>query len=328
MMSDRIAPWTVAALGAFILLGCRARKATVNQQASPAASASGAGTVIQPVALHSVLAAAAQVAPSAVAAVETPRRTKPPRVEMVSDKTGVHCMSRVCQVGSETCCRTTDEGMCVSSVRPGPADDAQPLVSQIEACNAKKLPFAIDTIARCDESIDCGEAEACCAQFIYGGMEASLCVPIKKKGLSPCGWHEVCVESSSCRTPGAVCVNGACQKPVASLPCGDTNCTAPNNVCCLDGTRCGLPTDCPTGCLRCAHPDDCLKGQFCEVSFLGTQCTGQVAWGAATSVCDSDKDCRGLELCKPAHCVPSKFSGIKQCHCESSSLPAVPTLPN
>jgi hypothetical protein len=318
-MSYRIIPWTSVALLALALLGCRARKATVKPQASPAASASGAKTVIQPGALYSVLASAAQVAPSAAVAVETPRRPKLPQVEIVSDRTRVHCMSGVCQVGRETCCRTADEGICVSSVKPGPADDAQPLVSQVEACNAKKPPFALDTIARCDESIDCGEAEACCAQFLYGGMEANLCVPIRKKDLSPCGWHEVCVESSSCRTAGAVCVNGACQKPVASLPCGDTSCTAPNNVCCLDEMRCGLATDCPSGGLHCAHPGDCLKGQFCEASFLGTQCTGQVAWGAATSVCDSDKDCRGVEPCKQARCVPSKFSGIKRCDCESKS---------
>jgi hypothetical protein len=190
----------------------------------------------------------------------------------------------------------------------------------VDACNAKKLPFAVDTIARCDESIDCDESEICCAQLLYGGLEANLCVPTGQDGPA-CEWHELCVESSSCRMPGAVCVNGACQKAVPSVPCGDATCAGPKSVCCLEPMRCGAATECPTNAIRCSRRDDCLKGQSCEISFLGTQCTGQVAWGAASIVCESDEDCRDLPQCKRARCAPSSFPRIGRCDCEPKGSP-------
>ncbi len=318
-MSCRVTKLTFASFCVLAQIGCRAPKATKETDAGPASSISVAEGSAKPAALLSILAPFASAAPSSSITVDAPKAPKAPKVEAVSGKTRIHCVTATCEVGKETCCHGSEEGVCVSTVKPGPDDETQLLASQIDACNPRKLPLELDTIARCDESIDCSDTEACCAQFLYGGTEAILCVPIEQQYQSPCEWHEVCVEGSTCRAPGSVCVNGACQKQVTSLPCGGTNCTLPKNVCCLDEMRCGLASDCPVGGLHCAHNSDCLKGQFCEMSVLGTQCTGGVAWGNATIVCERDKDCRDVDSCKKPRCVPSKYPGIKNCDCESNS---------
>ncbi len=243
---------------------------------------------------------------------------EPVESKPISDPAHIHCGQKICQVGKETCCGgdTDDAGDCVATVPPGKGDKMQLLASQIEACEKASLPTS--TLARCDESLDCRKNEACCEDYLYSGASANFCVTIKRPDRSPCKRNEVCIEGSPCRAPGSVCINGTCQKVVASLPCGTATCTPPNNVCCLDEMRCVAPSECRVGALHCAHHSDCLKGQFCEISTLGTQCTGGITWGVAGSVCDKDADCGPDVFCnkKKPRCLPSEYPGIRNCDCE------------
>jgi hypothetical protein len=252
--------------------------------------------------------------------IET-RSTQPLEFKRVSDATRVQCGNHSCLVGQETCCgNTTDKtdtgAACVATVPPGKGDHVQLLASQIEACEQAKLPTS--TLARCDESRDCRNNEACCENYLYSGAGANFCVPIQQPSRSPCPINEVCIEGSPCRAPGSVCINGTCQKVVGSLPCGTATCTPPKNVCCLDAMSCAAPSECRVGALHCAHHSDCLKGQFCEISVLGTQCTGHIAWGVAGSVCEKDADCGPDVFCKQnkPRCLLSEFPGVRYCGCE------------
>jgi hypothetical protein len=243
-----------------------------------------------------------------------------PRLTPVSDEQRIYCGNTTCRVGDESCCSDGELSVCVPTVRPRPDDNAQPLASQIEACRHTTPPMEVANIARCDESIDCRSGEACCARSLFPGADANLCVPIKKKDRSPCELHEVCVKDSSCRAPGSGCVAGTCRKPVSKLPCGDAECTAPKSVCCLESMRCALASECHGAALECAHNSDCLKGQYCEISAVGTTCTGQIAWGNAGSVCERDEDCSVIsDICKKPVCTPSEFRGIKNCDCGLSA---------
>ncbi|HEY5956650.1 MAG TPA: hypothetical protein VIV60_08860, partial [Polyangiaceae bacterium] len=236
----------------------------------------------------------------------------------ISDPEHIHCGPKRCVVGTETCCGSSEPSQsgCVPTIPPGKGDKVQLLASQIEACERAQLSTSM--LLRCDESLDCRKNEACCEHFLYGGASASFCVPIKRPDRSPCQTVEICIEGSPCRAPGSACINGTCQKVVTSLPCGMATCAPPNNVCCLDEMRCVAAGECNVGALHCAHHSDCLKGQFCEVSAVGTQCTGSIAWGVAGSVCDKDADCASAILCnqKKPRCVPSEYPGIRYCDCE------------
>ena len=292
-----------------------------HKQSDPAAARKGANAAQTAAAASQVTATAAAVQSAPIASnVAAASMPSVPPLTPVSDKQRIYCQRTTCRVGEQSCCSDGELGVCVPTVPPRPGDKVQPLDSQIEACSHATPPVDVNNIARCDESVDCRDGEACCSRGLFGGAGVDLCVPIKNKLQSPCEWHEVCIDDASCRTPGSVCIARTCRKPLAKLPCGDTECTAPRSVCCLEQMRCMPASECHSAALECAHHSDCLKGQSCEISAGGTACTGRIAWGNAGSVCDRDAECGVIsDICKKPVCVPSEHRGIKQCDCADNA---------
>jgi hypothetical protein len=190
------------------------------------------------------------------------------------------------------------------------------LATQLMACESAELRYSLSEISRCDESADCAQGEVCCSMFLFGGASASLCVRAPAPDESPCDFAERCYPGSPCATRGARCVAGYCEKPVANLPCGDAVCSGEKSVCCGDPPRCAPSAECEDRGLRCARPSDCLPGNHCQLTMMGTRCTGMLNLANARVVCESDSDCpRQSVVCKTMRCVPSEHPKIKSCVC-------------
>ncbi len=227
------------------------------------------------------------------------------------------CEAARCKAGSESCCVFSDTGVCIASVPTGPNDNVQVLAAQIDACNELKQKYSLTEIRRCDESTDCGKGEACCGTFMYGGASADVCVPIKDPKRSPCDFSELCVSSSTCRAPGAECIDGLCKKAV-TLSCGNQRCTGAKSACCGDPPSCREPSGCESGTprYRCTSSKDCLAGEHCQLQVLGSLCTNYVDTANSRRTCTTTRDCGGGDaFCKRYVCKDSEVPGIKACEC-------------
>jgi hypothetical protein len=223
-----------------------------------------------------------------------------------------------CASGKETCCAAGSEGACVASVGPGPNDKVQALASQIEQCSKTPHVTSLDRVARCDESADCAENETCCSQFLTSDTVSAFCLPRDKAGSAVCDFAELCIVGAGCRTPGAACVEGACQKPVKRLDCGKAACSGDKSACCGDPPDCRTPEGCGATIprYRCAHPSDCLAGEHCQSSATGSYCARLVDSANAAVVCDTDADCpKESGFCRTMSCVAGPQLAIKICQC-------------
>lgn len=258
--------------------------------------------------------AAAPTAPDAGGDADTGAAAALPRE---SNPDSFACEATRCKAGSESCCVFSDTGRCVANVPPGPNDKVQLLAAQSEACNQPPSEYSLTEIRRCDESIDCAKGEACCGTFLFGGASADLCVPIKDPKRSPCDFSEICVNSSTCRVPGAECIDGMCKKAV-TLSCATERCSGAKSACCGDPPSCREPSQCEAGVprYRCTSAKDCLPGEHCQLQILGSLCTNFVDTANARRACETTRDCGGGDaFCKRYVCKDSGIPGIKACEC-------------
>jgi hypothetical protein len=226
------------------------------------------------------------------------------------------CGTAACVVGKESCCTDGAVDTCVPTVPPGEGDKVQLLASQIEVCGEAHLPHAISGIKRCGDAADCRKAEACCVELMFSGATATVCKPVPRSGASPCGIEEAC--TSSCKAKGAACVEGVCQKPVAALRCDGATCSADKPVCCGSPPKCRTAAECPDPPrYACSGPRDCLAGEHCASSVIGTRCTRLMDAANTEVVCDVDRDCP-RDACDGrarARCAASPGLWFKTCAC-------------
>jgi len=261
-------------------------------------------------------ATATATATAAAVAVDAGPDAPPAPLPRLSDSKLVGCLAQRCKVGSESCCVYSNEGDCVASVPPGPNDKVQVLASQLEACNATKHDYSLTEIRRCDESSDCARGEACCSMFMFGGASADLCVPFKTPGRSPCDFVEICIDDSTCRTSGSMCIDGACRK-ATTLTCGGKRCSGDKGACCGDPPSCRAPADCEHGAprYRCTSPKDCLPGEHCQFAIVSTTCTNFVDIANTRTVCDTSADCPKSDMFCKRYACKAEQHGIKTCQC-------------
>ncbi|MCC6213480.1 MAG: hypothetical protein IT376_01310 [Polyangiaceae bacterium] len=229
----------------------------------------------------------------------------------------VECGASRCRAGVESCCFFASGGACVASVAPGVDDASQLLASQLAACEQAPHEYSLTEIRRCDESSDCPAGQACCGRFLFGGAAAALCEPLGSPGPAACELAERCRVTETCRTPGSVCDDGACRRPV-SLTCAGLACPASAAACCGEAPACRAPDACPPHepRYRCAAPVDCLPGEHCALSAFGSVCTAFVDLANTRRVCATAADCGGGDpLCARYECAPSEVPGVLACRC-------------
>ena len=250
-----------------------------------------------------------------VAPAATPQETPLPPAPSGEAPRTFACGKARCRLGKETCCSDGDDGVCVPSVAPGPDDKTQLLASQIVACDAAGLRYALASVARCNRSADCGTGEYCCDQFLYGGASAQLCLK-SDSHANPCEYGELCGDGGACRSAGAACVEGRCRKPLASMQCGEATCSGAS-VCCGEPPACVSPAQCKGPRYECMHPADCLAGEHCASGVLGTTCVGVFDLANTAVVCDSDADCpANTMLCQgKLKCTPASVPHLETCVC-------------
>jgi hypothetical protein len=115
---------------------------------------------------------------------------------------------------------------------------------------------------------------------------------------SSCGIVERCV--STCRANGAACIDETCRKPLAKLRCGKATCAGDKPACCGVPAGCRADADCRNQGeprYRCAVPSDCLEGEHCARTAMGTHCTRLLDPANAGVVCEREKDCP-KDLCQ------------------------------
>ena len=260
-------------------------------------------------------------APDAAADASTKPDAPPAAPPVGSTAEYFRCGSSKCKAGSETCCGAGKAGVCVPS---SPYDEPQGkpgyFKTQFEVCDKEtvaKTGFSMSHVDRCDESIDCGKGEVCCDQFLFSGGTLGECTKLPPGGATPCDYGERCIESSTCKLPGSVCVEGYCRKPVPNLACGGAPCSGTTPVCCGD------PLGCQSKCedykrILCAKRSDCLAGQDCVMTSYGTQCIRLYVPGAMQPLCARDGDCKRACADDPrkwTRCKPSDVPWLETCQC-------------
>lgn len=225
-----------------LLLACGGNEGVVADPtpiplSSSAASAPGTTTSARTVA----------VAASASSIVITPNRPDPKTLDCSGYRSDPEGRTRTyvsqrCDAGTQSCCvqGMLDPGKCVTAPAASATELAVEKVFEIECKEPPTGGKSGSSVSRCDESQDCTGTDVCCRNLSsMGDYSSTQCLPRGSAAGGPCPGDERCVDGgSTCRTPGAACVDGFCVKPRNEVVC--------------------------------ATASDCLAGQKCYLSPMGT----------------------------------------------------------
>jgi hypothetical protein len=214
------------------------------------------------------------------------------------------CGHAACVVGKQVCCERGDDARtCVPNAPKDDDERAHPWMICRRLVDGPRANYVSG--ATCDDSGDCGAAGVCCSEYLAGTPPQVECKPMEKDGVRTCALYELCVETATCRTPGATCVRGSCvPKRAVTIACGDATCNAATDVCCaLDhgrAKRCATASQCDRDGgegFACTSPRDCASGERCltppswlPVANPGAGCA-HYEDPSISRLCATDADC-------------------------------------